>query len=142
MSHAPSHIPRTDHTHSPLFTRPGLMTTVAPEEPSCGQKRKQPAIEDRPTAAPPAKKAKRRQQRQQGTNAAYLDSLSKLWLTQQALNELNRRNRHTARRAGTTLRPDRNEPIASEPSSSQLKRFARHGGPDLRNLRGVCVARP
>jgi hypothetical protein len=134
-------------THSTFYKIPGLMTAVAPEDqPFCGQKRKQSAIDEEhsTTAAtisqPPWKKAKRPHQSQQETNTAYWDSLSKLWLTRGALNELNRRNRQTAGlvRTSVTRRPDLSgEPTALKNRSYQLKRFARHGGPDLCDLRGV-----
>jgi len=94
--------PPTEETqsHSTLCRVPCLMTAVAPEDqPLCGQKRRRGAIEERSTTAtsqPPWKKAKRRRQSQQETNTAYWDSLSKLWLTRRALNELNRRNRQKA----------------------------------------------
>lgn len=121
---------------------PCLMTAVAPEDqPLCGQKRRRGAIEEEysTTATPqrPWKKAKRRRQSQQETDTAYWDSLSKLWLTRRALTELKRRNGHTASpiRTAATCRQE------LEGESGLLKRFARGGGPDLRDLRGVSSAR-
>ncbi|KKZ62313.1 hypothetical protein EMCG_03285 [[Emmonsia] crescens] len=56
------------------------------------------------------------------------DCLSKVWLTRHALEELNRR---------TTELPSSPERKLDEvEASSRLKRFARHGGPDLCDLRG------
>ncbi|GAB1311857.1 hypothetical protein MFIFM68171_02067 [Madurella fahalii] len=53
----------------------------------------------------------------------FWDNLSKVWLTPRALRELDRRN---------------NAPGAQTPAvyTKDLARFARHGGPDLRHLRG------
>ncbi len=70
-----------------------LMAAVAPEiQPSHGQKRKQSAIKQEhstiTTLHPPQKQVKRRRRSQQEANTAYWDSLSKLWLTQRALDEL------------------------------------------------------
>jgi len=134
--------------HSSLYRVSYLMTAVAPEDQSpFGQKRRRGAIEqDHSTTViphPPRKKAKRRHQSQQETNTAYWDSLSKLWLTRRALDELDRRNRQKASPVRPTV--TRGLDLGDEPSqlenpSTQLKRFARHGGPDLRNLVGVSLA--
>ena len=126
------------------------MTTAAPEDqPSCGRKRKRAATEEHSTIAatspqPPWKRAKRSFELRQEASTAYWDSLSKLWLTRRALDELKRRNRHTASpvRTAAARRLDwGGEPDPLEYPSKQLKRFARHGGPDLRDLRGVSLAR-
>ena len=127
------------------------MTTVARKDhPTSGQKRPRGTIEEEPSsttaisAQPLWKKAKRRHQPRQETNAAYWDSLSKLWLTRRALDELDRRNRQRASpaRPATTRRLDLgDEPGRSNSLSKQLKRFARHGGPDLRDLGGVSLGR-
>lgn len=127
-----------------------LMTIAASEnKPFCGRKRRRGAIdEEHSTIAAtspesPWKRAKRLFQPQQEANAAYWDSLSKLWLTRRALKELNRRNKQTASSVRTEIirRSGRSEESATlENCSSPLKRFARHGGPDLRDLRGVSSA--
>ena len=124
------------------------MITVAPEEqPLCGQKRRRSAIEGEhsTTATPhrPWKKAKSCRQSQQGKNTTYWDSLSKLWLTRRALDELNRRNRQRA--SPVRIAIARNLDLGDEPTLSKnllknLKSFARHGGPDLRDLRGVSLS--
>ncbi|KAH8587339.1 hypothetical protein B0O99DRAFT_678204 [Bisporella sp. PMI_857] len=65
-------------------------------------------------------------------SAEFYDSLSKLWLTRRALKELDRR----------TSQINRPQPAAAprhvhqESTLKQIKRFAKHGGPDLRDLRG------
>lgn len=138
----------------PCFTlcrAPYLMTATAREhQPTCGQKRQRGAIEKEPStttigsAQPPWKRAKRRRQPRQETNTAYWDSLSKLWLTRRALDELNRRNRQRASPLGAAIvrRLDlSDEPGQLKNPSKQLKRFARHGGPDLRDLGAVNLAR-
>ena len=84
------------------------MTAVASEhQPLCGQKRRRGAIEEEHsttrTPQPPWKRTKRRRQSQQETNTAYWDSLSKLWLTRRALDELDRRNRQRASPVRTTV---------------------------------------
>jgi len=124
------------------------MTVVAlGDQQLSGRKRRRGAIEqDHSTTAipqPPRKKAKRRCQSQQETNTAYWDSLSKQWLTRRALNELDRRNRQRASPVRPTVAYGLDlvaEPGQLENLSTQLKRFARHGGPDLRDLVGVSLA--
>ena len=94
--------------------------------------------------------------------SAFWDSLSKIWLTKSALRELNCRNsqpissqpRSQSRRPVTRnffaelKRSRRVTQSASdflrhlEPGiSKDIKRFARNGGPDLSDLRGVSVTR-
>lgn len=92
----------------------------------------------------------------------YWDNLSRVWLTKRALRELNRRNaQHTypsscsPYRAGRPLtRSFRTELERSRQSTrsahefiancvaktvKNIKLFARHGGPDLSDLRGVRI---
>lgn len=90
---------------------------------------------------------------------AFWDSLSKIWLTKHALRELNRRNA-PPRSAHHRSRPPITRNFLAERknirqlassadftyrcSSRQLKdikRLARHGGPNLRDLTGVCTTR-
>ncbi|KAL2255946.1 hypothetical protein VTK26DRAFT_2446 [Humicola hyalothermophila] len=56
----------------------------------------------------------------------FWDNLSKVWLTRRTLRELDRRN---------STRPALG-PAAPAVYTTDLARFARHGGPDLRHLRG------
>jgi len=96
---------------------------------------------------------------------AFWDNLSKIWLTKRALRELNRRNSQSAlsptrsqyRRARrpvtrnflAELKRNRRATQSAadflrhcEPRTlKDIKLFARYGGPDLSDLRGVCVAR-
>ena len=66
---------------------------------------------------------------------SYWDSLSRLWLTPHALRELNRRN--------ALLRTPPNEKItvSREQHSTDITHFARHGGPDLSDVRNVSNLR-
>lgn len=125
------------------------MTAVAPENQSLrGRKRGRGAIEEHsasatPTAQPPWKKTKRPFRSRQEANIIYWDSLSKLWLTRRALRELNRRNKRPASSARKIVIRSQNlggESATLKSCPPQLKRFARHGGPDLRDLRGVSLA--
>ena len=139
---------RVTESHSTLLQSAVLMTALAPEDqPRLGQKRRRGAIEQgySTTARPrlPREKAKRRCQSQQETDTVYWDSLSKLWLTRRALDELDRRNRQKASPVRPTVARDLglgDEIGQLENHLTQLKRFARHGGPDLRELGGVSLA--
>ena len=91
----------------------------------------------------------------------YLHTLSKVWLTREALRELNRRTRRVK---SVQHRPEGQRPLtrgfhaelrnrvcsARTPASDflqrcswgtlkELKLFAKYGGPDLVELRGVCI---
>ena len=97
--------------------------------------------------------------------AAFWDNLSKLWLTKRTLRELDRRNtqlapspprssyrrphRPVTRRALAELKKRRQ---LSQTATDflchcaprrlkDIKLFARHGGPDLSDLRGVCITK-
>lgn len=65
----------------------------------------------------------------------FYDTLSKISLTRRALKELNRRNR--ASRSHPSLPLPSASALSCTRPSRDLGRFARHGGPDLRDLRGV-----
>ena len=127
-----------------------LMTiAVLEHQSSCGRKRRRGATEEEhsiPAATspqPPWKKARRPIESRPETNTTYWDSLSKLWLTRRALKELNRRNRQTASpvKTGSIRRRGLSGELAALKSCSPpLKRFARHGGPDLCDLRGASSA--
>lgn len=84
-----------------------------------------------PLAPPFTKRRKLKAQRRYRTPAAFWDNLTKQWLTPRALKEFDRR----------TVRP--RPPIPPNPSAlkrdhiAELKRFARHGGPSLSDLRAV-----
>ncbi|KAH0592443.1 hypothetical protein MHUMG1_09829 [Metarhizium humberi] len=71
-----------------------------------------------------SKYLKAKLKRESNFSPVFWNNLSKIWLTPCALRELNRRN------SAYTL------PILPEVYPTDLARFARHGGPDLRHLRG------
>ncbi|KAL9117935.1 MAG: hypothetical protein Q9187_005522 [Circinaria calcarea] len=99
------------------------------------------------------------------TPAAFYDNLSKVWLTKGALRELDRRNAQSAPRSPCSSRWGSHRPftrhaLAESEGKNRLiqsasdflchctskclgdiKRFAKHGGPDLLDLRGVCIAK-
>ncbi|CAJ2508694.1 Uu.00g137200.m01.CDS01 [Anthostomella pinea] len=77
----------------------------------------------------PCKKIKsgRSHHRVSNFSPEFWDNLSKVWLTPRALRELDRRN---------SIRPPMTTVTPEEVYSKDLARFARHGGPDLRHLRG------
>lgn len=92
---------------------------------------------------------------------AFWDNLSQLWLTKRALRELDRRNAQ-ATPPPLSLCPESYRPLTRHTLAEQRKknplaashflehctakcskdisRFAKHGGPDLSDLRSVCVA--
>lgn len=65
---------------------------------------------------------------------AFWDNLSEVWLTHNALRELDRRNKQ----ATANVSPKRQflRPVTRNESKT-IQRFARQGGPDLSDLRGV-----
>jgi len=65
---------------------------------------------------------------------AFWDSLSKVWLTRRALRELDRRNQSESRAHASAPAP---RPDRQFSRRKALQRFARHGGPELGDLRGV-----
>jgi hypothetical protein len=94
--------------------------------------------------------------------SAYWDNLSKIWLTKSALRELSRRNSQPVLSQPPSLSRRSRRPITRiylaelrsrrviqpasdflrhcEPEvSKEIKRFARHGGPDLSDLKGVSI---
>jgi len=123
------------------------MTAVAREDqPTSGQKRQRGGIEQEhsttTTTHRPRKKPKRYHQPRQETNTAYWDSLSRVWLTPGALDELDRRNGQRAspvRPATTCTQNLVGDKGQSGNPSKDLLRSARRGGPDLRDLGGVSL---
>ncbi|KAL8950809.1 MAG: hypothetical protein Q9222_003186 [Ikaeria aurantiellina] len=84
---------------------------------------------------PPWKRVKPPFNSWEEAQTVYWDSLSKLSLTRRALRELDRRNKAAASEP-TAYRPTAHSTLPKYPSND-LKRFARHGGPDLSDLIGV-----
>ncbi|KAF1970594.1 hypothetical protein BU23DRAFT_473853 [Bimuria novae-zelandiae CBS 107.79] len=97
-------------------------------------------------ASPPIKR--RKANRSSGPSAAFWDHLSKIWLTKGALRELDRRNTQAAPSAyrpvheqlKTTSEWERFEALLNHDPSTfkDVKSFARHGGPDLSDLRSFA----
>jgi hypothetical protein len=100
--------------------------------------------------------------------AAFWDNLSKIWLSERALKELDRRNTQPAPSSHRSLYRQSRRPVTrlavaewrnkegnwepTQPAADFLIRYsagrledmkllARHGGPDLSDLRGVCITR-
>jgi hypothetical protein len=116
--------------------------------------------EQHPLPSPPLSKRQKKLYHSLGyiEPPAFWDSLSKIWLTKDALRELDRRNTpsrllyHQARRPITRnfLAEQRNthrrisvkDPLShcSPSRVKDIKRFARYGGPNLSDLIGVCTA--
>jgi hypothetical protein len=73
----------------------------------------------------------------------FWDNMSKIWLTRQALNELGRRNAQSTSNRSPVQQPAL--PVSeylskvSQADIARLKVYARRGGPDLTDLRGVCT---
>ena len=70
------------------------------------------------------------------------DSLSKIWLTTDALRELNRRNKQNESNLSSQRLRARLTRLSVEDKFKSTKSFARHGGPDLSDLRGVFLLIP
>ncbi|KAK0655285.1 hypothetical protein B0T16DRAFT_450998 [Cercophora newfieldiana] len=92
------------------------------------QNRKRPRADDPPQEHRPSKKLRAEGRARSSSNFSpeFWDNLSKVWLTPRALRELDRRN--DARPAP--------KPPSPAVYTTDLARFARRGGPDLRHLRG------
>lgn len=117
------------------------------------QKRKSSETSQENTAKPRAKRQKIDSRGAEiEANSAYWDNLSRIWLTKQALRELDRRNqsRATFPRACVTQRIN-NHIISSVEEFydscdtydlKNLKILAKKGGPDLSDLKGVRVQTP
>lgn len=75
--------------------------------------------------------------------SAFWDNLSQIWLTKSALSELERRNQYIGRQNSLAARNwDHYTGIHTlegykAESLKNIARFARHGGPDISDLRGV-----
>jgi hypothetical protein len=95
------------------------------------QNQKRAFAEDLSQEHGPSKKVKSRGRLQVPSNfpPEFWDKLPKVYLTRRALREFDRR-----RSAQPALAPG-----APEVSTTNLGRFSRHGGPDLRHLRGVSI---
>lgn len=97
------------------------------------QNRKRQQADDLSLEQPPVKKIKSSKSRSAWNySPEFYNNLSKVWLTRRALRELDRRN---------NIQPPR-KPTPPVVYSTDLARFARHGGPELHHLRGVRLHCP
>ena len=143
-SYPPSHLPCSliIHIHGRYSTcvihnYQGPMPLAKASVPY-NRKRQQSAADPEPDCSPQptAKRQKLKDSRRHRTPSSFWDNLSRQWLTHRTLRELDRR----------TLRPT--VPIPPCPNGKEninpakLKHFARHGGPNLGDLRGVSSIQP
>ncbi len=96
-----------------------------------------------PAAAPPPIKTKRlppsHSHSRSRTPPAFYDNLSHIWLTKHALRELDRRTKENSSLSTQQSAPTFLRKRSSTCLNDDIKRFATHGGPDLSDLRGVCI---
>lgn len=152
--HAESEVPTIENHHMPELLLSG----------SRSRRRLEPSQLNE-TSRPVSKKQRLSSPSGSHPPPAFWDNLSKLWLTKGALREQDRRNIQAApslprsphRRARWPVTRDflakskRNHQTTQytadylryyEPRIlKDIKLFARHGGPDLSDLRNVCIAR-
>ena len=116
-------------------------STVAPDSqpPPAGRKRKHRTLspkEPQSQSSQHLHRSKRRhisKSRRDRAKRSFWDSLSKVWLASDALRELDRRNALlAAERPGAVCKTKHQVPPET------IEQFARHGGPDLSDLRQVC----
>jgi len=115
------------------------------------------------TSQPPSKKQRLSHPSGSQPPPAFWDNLSKLWLTKRALRELGRRNSQAAANSSRSPHRRARQPVTrkyiAEQTNCQVAHctdylsrckpgilknigvFARHGGPDLSDLRHVCIAK-
>ena len=117
----------------------------------------QPGLSDHPSVLSP-KRQKIKHPSGYLPPPEYWDNLSQLWLTKRAIQEFDRRNRQPSLRARRVTRSAvglwREDPnnqyqtkhiaaVLKSPSRSFLKNikaFAKQGGPNLSDLKGVCIS--
>lgn len=124
----------TPHPHLPPPHLPPPTSSFLRQPMASFQNRKRQCADDI-TQEGSVKRLKSNSTRRRAANfpPQFWDTLSKVWLTPRALRELDRRN---------DTRPPATEataPISIIPTN--LARFARRGGPDLCQLRGVRLLR-
>ncbi len=77
------------------------------------------------------KRQKRSPKPHNRSSREFWDNLSRLWLTCRAIQEFDRRTVQPI-----IPKPEKSSDLKGD-SVKELKRFVRHGGPSLRDLRGV-----
>ena len=81
--------------------------------------------------SPPTKRRKQENQQPHRTPSSFWDNLSRQWLTRRALREFDRRT------VWPTVLVPPDQSGKENTRRAQLKRFARHGGPSLDDLRAA-----
>lgn len=137
--------------------------------PTCSRKRPQPdSLElSNQASSTQNKKQKINHPSDSHPSPGFWDNLSNIWLTRNALRELNRRNNRFPREAESQRRRQPTRPLTrcvlaewkqkeenwrptqaveevlqrcTSESLKGIKLLAKHGGPDLSDLRGVCIS--
>jgi hypothetical protein len=125
-----------------------------------GSRKRQRSERPKPNeiSQPASKKQRLSHPRESEPPVAFWDNLSKIWLTKRALRELDRRNARAQSPYRRVRRPATRNLLAQSKRNRQtaqdtayylrccdsrtlkdVKLFARHGGPDLSDLRNVCA---
>ena len=106
-------------------------------EPSVPHSRKRQLSEAEPetdfSPQPTAKRQKLKYHQRHRTPSSFWDNLSRQWLTCRTLREFDRRTVWPA----VSVPPYRT--VKEDINPAKLKRFARHGGPSLGDIRGVSL---
>lgn len=85
------------------------------------------------TPQPTAKRQKLEDHRRHRTPSSFWDNLSRQWLTRRTLREFDRRT------VWSTVPTPPHRTGKENVNLAKLKRFARHGGPSLGDIRGVSA---
>ncbi|MCJ1248804.1 serine/threonine protein kinase [Trapelia coarctata] len=117
-----------------LYSDPTLMATNSKPDPR-NRKRLYAELQHDESTSLPSKKLKSTQEHPSSRfpPPAYWDGLSKVWLTRRALKELNRRTQSYSPACAPAAA---SKPTYQPSRRATLLRFARHGGPELDELRG------
>jgi hypothetical protein len=135
--------PRLNATLIPLFQSARPLMAACPKSRPQNRKRQHAEADlsqdDLPSL--PSKKFKSTREHHSASNfpPAFWDSLSKVWLTRRALRELDRRNQL---KSSACVRAPAHKPVRPSSNRKDLQRFARLGGPELGDLRGVRLNCP
>ncbi|KAI4109447.1 MAG: hypothetical protein LQ345_007072 [Seirophora villosa] len=113
---------------------------MASELPPSPHNRKRKATDCEAIVDPVPEPASKRQKQRQ-TIASFWDNLSRLWLTRRALEEFGRRISKPVS-IERPVHPIIDTPTKKKFNLADLQRFARHGGPDLSDLRGYPSPTP
>jgi hypothetical protein len=138
------------------------MLELQPSNPRKRQRAEYCPLQQRGTSQPQSKRQKLNYHFTGSLPPTFWDNLSKIWLTKSALRELNRRNNKAASRpprpqyrqvrgpvTRNFLAKLRNRQATQSAADflrhcesstlKDIKLFARHGGPDLSDLKGVRI---